>query len=173
MCIRRRAASANDSIPAGKSTLQKQFQLFLAPGSLDVERLAWVPVVYLNIVKALRTIFIELYYQLNHLEPDDPFAAEDTREDVDNLRFRLLPLMVLEGLLVAELNEGMRLTGRPSAVILSRSDPSKRTSRTSEMAHLGARTLANVVDDISKLWAHPTTRFYVEKRKIPLNESAP
>jgi hypothetical protein len=152
-----------------------------APESLDVERLAWVIVVYLNIAKALRTIFVELYHQLNHLGPNDPFATEEIREDVDALRFRLLPMMALEGLLAAELSEGMKVTGRPSFLHSGwqsytpsdKSDANKRTSRTSELAHLGARTLASVADDIKMLWTHAITRFYIEKRKIPLIDSVP
>jgi len=111
------------------------------------------------------------------LGPNDPFATEEIREDVDTLRFRLLPLMVLEGLLAAELNEGMKVTGRPSFLhsvwqSSDKFDANRRTSRTSELAHLGARTLANVADDIKLLWAHAMTRFYIEKRKIPLHDSA-
>ena len=45
---------------SGKSTLQKQFQLYYASNSLDRERPAWRPVVYFNIIKAVRMMLEEL-----------------------------------------------------------------------------------------------------------------
>ncbi len=47
---------------SGKSTLQKQFQLYYASQSLDQELPAWRPVVYFNVIKAVRTILEELDY---------------------------------------------------------------------------------------------------------------
>lgn len=45
---------------SGKSTLQKQFQLYYASNTLDRERPAWRPVVHFNIIKAVRMILEEL-----------------------------------------------------------------------------------------------------------------
>jgi guanine nucleotide-binding protein alpha-1 subunit len=45
---------------SGKSTLQKQFQLYYASQTLDRERPSWRPIVYANILKALRMLFDEL-----------------------------------------------------------------------------------------------------------------
>ena len=45
---------------SGKSTLQKQFQLYYASQTLDRERPSWRPIVYSNILKALRMLFDEL-----------------------------------------------------------------------------------------------------------------
>ncbi|THH27770.1 hypothetical protein EUX98_g6413 [Antrodiella citrinella] len=48
---------------SGKSTLQKQMQLFYASQSLDREKPSWKPIVYFNILKALRMILGELDIQ--------------------------------------------------------------------------------------------------------------
>ncbi|KAI0075854.1 G-protein alpha subunit [Panus rudis PR-1116 ss-1] len=48
---------------SGKSTLQKQFQLYYAAHSLERERPSWRPIVYFNILKALRMILEELDYE--------------------------------------------------------------------------------------------------------------
>ncbi|KAI9067517.1 G-protein alpha subunit [Trametes sanguinea] len=48
---------------SGKSTLQKQFQLYYSSKSLDAERPSWRPIVYFNILKAIRMILDELDYQ--------------------------------------------------------------------------------------------------------------
>lgn len=45
---------------SGKSTLQKQFQLYYSSQSLDRERPLWRPIVYSNILKALRMLMVEL-----------------------------------------------------------------------------------------------------------------
>ncbi|PPQ81965.1 hypothetical protein CVT24_008999, partial [Panaeolus cyanescens] len=48
----------------GKSTLQKQFQLYYASKTLDLERRSWTPVVYFNVIKALRMIFAEVEMEM-------------------------------------------------------------------------------------------------------------
>lgn len=50
---------------SGKSTLQKQFQLYYASNQLEKERPAWRPVVYFNIIKAVRMILEELDYEFS------------------------------------------------------------------------------------------------------------
>ncbi|KAG8961992.1 hypothetical protein FRC03_004759 [Tulasnella sp. 419] len=57
---------------SGKSTLQKQFQLLYAPSTLDLERTSWQPVVYINLVKSIRTILEALEF-----EYDNDNDAED------------------------------------------------------------------------------------------------
>lgn len=47
---------------SGKSTLQKQFQLYYASQTLDKERPTWRPIVYFNILKAIRMILSEVDY---------------------------------------------------------------------------------------------------------------
>ncbi|KAI0355795.1 G-protein alpha subunit [Trametes cingulata] len=48
---------------SGKSTLQKQFQLYYSSKTLDDERPSWRPIVYFNILKAIRMILDELDWQ--------------------------------------------------------------------------------------------------------------
>lgn len=159
--------------------------MLFAPGSLDIERVSWIPVVYLNVIKTLRTIFIELDYQLDIPKTDDLRFVEEIREELTSLRVRLLPFMALESLLASEVNGGTTYAGgQPEPLVRhgwqSRIVPawklkcnfSQRTSRRWDLAVLGGRTLANVVDDIDKLWSHWVTRFYIKKRKIPLSDNA-
>ncbi|EIN11213.1 G-alpha-domain-containing protein [Punctularia strigosozonata HHB-11173 SS5] len=74
---------------SGKSTLRKQFQLFYEKTSLDTERPSWRPVVYSNIVKAVRTIIEELDYSLlsptayNHFSPGSATASSSPTSSVD------------------------------------------------------------------------------------------
>ncbi|PIL28042.1 hypothetical protein GSI_09893 [Ganoderma sinense ZZ0214-1] len=48
---------------SGKSTLQKQFQLYYSSSTLDRERPSWRPIVYFNVLKAVRMILDELDYE--------------------------------------------------------------------------------------------------------------
>ncbi|CAL1705989.1 unnamed protein product [Somion occarium] len=58
---------------SGKSTLQKQFQLYYAAHTLDRERLSWRPIVYFNVLKALRMILDELDFQYPQaIQPPSP-----------------------------------------------------------------------------------------------------
>ncbi|KLO11726.1 G-alpha-domain-containing protein [Schizopora paradoxa] len=50
---------------SGKSTLQKQFQLYYASNQMEKERPAWRPVVYFNIIKAVRMILEELDFEFS------------------------------------------------------------------------------------------------------------
>lgn len=45
---------------AGKSTLRKQFQLQWASRTLDAERTTWRPIVALNLIRGLRSLFDQL-----------------------------------------------------------------------------------------------------------------
>lgn len=59
---------------SGKSTLQKQFQLFYAPASLDEERASWRAVVYFNVVRNIKRIL----QALDALDLGSPQAASAT-----------------------------------------------------------------------------------------------
>ena len=48
---------------SGKSTLQKQFQLYYSSSTLDRERPSWRPIVYFNVLKAVRMILDELDFE--------------------------------------------------------------------------------------------------------------
>ncbi|KAK7692120.1 hypothetical protein QCA50_003739 [Cerrena zonata] len=61
---------------SGKSTLQKQFQLYYSAQSLDRERPSWRPIVYFNILKALRMILDELDFQYPQaVQPPSPTGS--------------------------------------------------------------------------------------------------
>ncbi|KIK54115.1 hypothetical protein GYMLUDRAFT_49042 [Collybiopsis luxurians FD-317 M1] len=61
---------------SGKSTLQKQFQIYYASQSLDRERPSWKPVVHFNIVKAVKTMLDEIDYEFS--QTDDPDDYDDS-----------------------------------------------------------------------------------------------
>lgn len=63
---------------SGKSTLQKQFQLYYASQTLDKERPSWKPIVHFNIIKAVKTMLDEIDYELS--QPADGFEQDDDDE---------------------------------------------------------------------------------------------
>ena len=76
---------------SGKSTLQKQFQLYYASHSLDRERPLWRPIVYSNILKALRMLMDELdrRYGSGTLTPGStpaPDAIQGTSPGSDDIK---------------------------------------------------------------------------------------
>ena len=61
---------------SGKSTLKKQFQLYYAAQTLERERPSWKPIVYFNILKALRMILDELDFQYPQaVQPPSPTTS--------------------------------------------------------------------------------------------------
>lgn len=125
---------------SGKSTLQKQFQLYYASQTLDRERPFWRPIVYTNILRAIRAIFDALDLRSAH-SPGSPepeaLAGPSTLSvnssngtasppppesmwspELTHLRTRLLPLMALEDALAAELSGGIQVGGGRSGVYL-------------------------------------------------------
>ncbi|KAF8196537.1 guanine nucleotide binding protein, alpha subunit [Pholiota molesta] len=171
---------------SGKSTLQKQFQLFYASRSLDLERLSWVPIVYANIIKAVRIIFAELEYETSLRVPNEPLASLEVQRELGALRVRLLPLLALESTLAAELSGGVAIVGGRSEAFVrggwqaltappwaAGADAKKAgvASRARETTTLVARTMTIAADDIDALWAHDAVKFYVHERKIRLDDS--
>ncbi|KAF8802720.1 G-alpha-domain-containing protein [Phlegmacium glaucopus] len=172
---------------SGKSTLQKQFQLYYASKTLDVERLSWIPIVYFNIIKAVRMIFSDLEFEASSTDLQDPMSSADIQRDMSSFRIRLLPLLALESTLTSELNGGVSIGGgRTGAYVRSgwqslitpnwsigpESKKPQVDNRIREITNLVARTLASSADDIESLWTHETIRSYVSHRKIRLDESA-
>ncbi|KDR67791.1 hypothetical protein GALMADRAFT_105456 [Galerina marginata CBS 339.88] len=170
---------------SGKSTLQKQFQLFYASKTLDVERLSWIPVVYFNIIKALRMIFAEIDHELSIQTPNEPLSSYDVRQELNSLRVRLLPLLALETTLASELSGGVSIAGGRTgayvragwqgllnSTLVADSKKPEIENRTRETTRLVARTLAVAVDDIDALWTHEAVKFYIQHRKIRLDDSA-
>ncbi|KNZ76564.1 Guanine nucleotide-binding protein alpha-4 subunit [Termitomyces sp. J132] len=128
---------------SGKSTLQKQFQLYYASQTLDHERPSWRPVVYFNVLKAVRMTLDELDYGLSSQakEVEDPNAiteipvassssrplpspirstdAEAIQREIGELRAKLLPVVALEDTLASELSGGVSVSvsGRTGAYV--------------------------------------------------------
>jgi len=164
--------------------LQKQFQLFYASKTLDAERQSWIPVVYFNIIKALRMIFAELDHELTLRTANEPLSSPEVKQELNLLRVRLLPLLAQEETLASELSGGVAIAGGRSgafvrqgwqSLISSKASETMKTelaNRTRETTRLVGRTLALAVDDIDALWMHEAVKFYIEQRKIRLDDSA-
>lgn len=172
----------------GKSTLQKQFQLFYASRSLDVERLSWAPIVYSNVIKAVRIIFAELEYETTLRVPNEPLASKEIQHELAALRRRLLPLLSLEATLAAELSGGVSISGARSEAFVrlgwqtltapawaaagADAKRAEEASRARATTTLVARTMSDAVDDIEALWTHEAVKFYSRQRRIRLDDSA-
>jgi len=175
---------------SGKSTLQKQFQLYHAPPTIDRERPSWRPIVYFNAIKAVRTILDELEWD---------FTADTNREDesyidpswptqISQIRHRLLPLVTVEDSLASELSGGVTVAGGRSGVFVragwqsvvtsTRSWPvadmqgDGTTSGQGVVATMAARLLAELQYDVAELWQHPAVKTLLRMRKLRLEESA-
>lgn len=175
---------------SGKSTLQKQFQLYHAPPTIDRERPSWRPIVYFNAIKAVRTILDELEWD---------FTADANREDesymdpswptqISQIRHRLLPLVTIEDSLASELSGGVTVAGGRSGVFVragwqsvvtsTRSWPvadmqgDGTTSDQGVVATMAARLLAELQYDVAELWQHPAVKTLLRMRRLRLEESA-
>ncbi|EGO25997.1 hypothetical protein SERLADRAFT_466917 [Serpula lacrymans var. lacrymans S7.9] len=181
---------------SGKSTLQKQFQLYYAYQTLDRERPSWRPVVYFNVIKAVRMILDEVDYELASAANEVPIAHAlaplgNIVGEIAQLRSKLLPLVAIEDSLASELSGGISLSGGKTGafvragwqglVLPSRSrsytdsrnasDP-KAAANSAHVTNLASRTLATAHDDIDELWKHPAVRVLLNNRKLRLDESA-
>src|ERR1700689_2670198 len=99
---------------SGKSTLQKQFQLYYASQTLDHERPSWRPVVYFNLIKAVRTILDELdsdSTSSKYLDPSSSSISIASSISTGDLRTKLLPLIAIEDTLASNLNGGVSIAG--------------------------------------------------------------
>ncbi|EKM75263.1 hypothetical protein AGABI1DRAFT_132402 [Agaricus bisporus var. burnettii JB137-S8] len=172
---------------SGKSTLQKQFQIYYAFKSLERERPCWKPVVFFNIIKALRVIFNELEYRFSEYGNQSLEAPLAVQNQLSELRTKLLPLISLEDSLASQLNGGVTIGsgGQTGAFVrsgwqtlvggTSESDVqvAEAVARTVEVSTLTAKTLASSLSDIQTLWRHPTVKLLFQDRKVRLEESAP
>ena len=186
---------------SGKSTLQKQFQLMYAPRSLEEERVAWRPVVYLNIIKSLRTILEAL-----DLDTDDAGYMSDRttsgtsvrrsekhevwQQQLAKLKLRLQPLLSLEDPLSNRLSGTTPVTSHGTPLVRSgwqfslrlgrRALRRSRSSLSSLSSETGAedsdpngRMLRASIEDITELWHHPSVRAMLRRRRVlKLEDSA-
>ncbi|KZT65344.1 G-protein alpha subunit [Daedalea quercina L-15889] len=132
---------------SGKSTLQKQFQFYYASQTLDRERPSWRPIVYFNILKAVRMILSEVDYEYFSNSPASPLASSPSTAslasvarskisaaagygtgspaadpawlmELSQLRNKLLPLVASEDALASELSGGVTVSGGRSGVFV-------------------------------------------------------
>ncbi|KAJ3710226.1 guanine nucleotide binding protein, alpha subunit [Lentinula raphanica] len=177
---------------SGKSTLQKQFQIYYASKSLDRERPSWKPIVHFNIIRAVKTMLDEIDYELSHPEdedsgpsaaPRDIFRPSSTElETLSVLRTRLLPLVALHDSLASELSGGVSFSRGLTGVFvragwqgLLQSNQGARAGKGSAggVVGLAAKALDSSREDIQALWAHGTVKKLIQMRKLRLEESAP
>ncbi len=186
---------------SGKSTLQKQFQLYYASQTIDRERPSWRPIVYSNILKAIRNILDAL--DRSSGLPSPPIAASPSLSEsssgssvaqadspwspeLSRLRTRLLPLVASEDALASELSGGITVSGGRTGVYVRAgwqalitpnrawplSDIRATASRPSVVTNLVATTLSATQDEILELWHYPAVRKLVATNKLRLEESA-
>ncbi|KAG9220419.1 hypothetical protein CCMSSC00406_0003875 [Pleurotus cornucopiae] len=178
---------------SGKSTLQKQFQLYYASQTLEHERPSWRPIVYFNIIKAVRMTLDELDYlfaaqasgnaEVVDSEIDRP--TPEMLEEILAIRGRLLPLIAIESSLAFELSGGVSVIGGRSDVFVrggwqaltsrgrSGHDVSTPPNKTVAVTNLAARTLNENCSDVQALWKQPVVQNLVRLQKLKLDESAP
>ncbi|KAF7305699.1 hypothetical protein HMN09_00723100 [Mycena chlorophos] len=156
---------------SGKSTLQKQFQLYHASQTLDAERPSWRIVVYANLVKAIRTILEEL-----EQGPRTRFFA---------LRRELLPLIALESTLTSQLSDGVSFSGPRSSSLLAprQAGGGTRLVGTRPLGSLrevpeavvatnrAAQVLGMCARAVDALWRHRSVKELIRSRKLRLDES--
>ncbi|KAJ3573157.1 hypothetical protein NP233_g2613 [Leucocoprinus birnbaumii] len=173
---------------SGKSTLQKQFQIYYAKKSLEGERPCWKPVVYFNIIKAVRLVFNELDYQFSTQGRENQEAPKAIQDQIAELRTKLLPLTALEDSLASHLSGGVTIGsgGRAGAFVRSgwqslvggrgSTQNDIRTmeaiARTAEVSSIAAKILASTAKEVQALWAHPSVKLLVHNRKVRLEDSA-
>ncbi|TFY71148.1 hypothetical protein EVG20_g1842 [Dentipellis fragilis] len=197
--IRKRQTSRRDvkvmllgQAESGKSTLQKQFQLYYSSQTLDEERPSWRPIVYFNVIKAVRTILDELDYEFS--TSDSSFSSlvnlgPNWPDEVTRLRTKLLPLISIEDNLAAELSNGVSISsggragvyvraGWQALVTPTRAWPltdirnSLSSGKAGIMANMAAKHLSETSHDVRDLWQHPAVRALLRLRKLKLEESA-
>jgi guanine nucleotide-binding protein subunit alpha len=183
---------------SGKSTLQKQFQLFYASQTLDHERPSWRPVVYFNVIKAIRVILDELESE-GALSPPSESISESSSViqiglpiSTGDLRAKLLPLIAIEDTLASNLNGGVSIAGGRTGVYvragwqalvmptrsfelpdLRNASFDTKATAVAQVTDLAARTLASLLEEIEDLWQHPAVRRLLQLRKLFLDEAAP
>ncbi|KAJ7678734.1 guanine nucleotide binding protein, alpha subunit [Mycena rosella] len=174
---------------SGKSTLQKQFQLYHASQTLDLERPSWKIVVYANLIKAVRTILEELDYEFSLSVEEYPFPSEGpgptdvaAQNEILELRRDLIPLISLEDSLASELSDGIAFVGYRRGTLFPHQRGMFRASnrpvtdlRESSKAlvatNRAAQVLGTTVHVIEALWRHRSVECMLRLRKLRLDES--
>lgn len=174
---------------SGKSTLQKQFQLYHASQTLDRERPSWRPIVYFNTIKAVRTILDELDWDFttNANQEDEAYIDSNWPSQIARIRHKLLPLVSIEDSLASELSGGVTVAGGRSGVFVRAGWQSVVTSTRSWpvanlyggsssspdiVASMAARLLSELQYDVDELWQHLAVKTLLRMRRLRLEESA-
>jgi guanine nucleotide-binding protein subunit alpha len=174
---------------SGKSTLQKQFQLYHASQTLDRERPSWRPIVYFNTIKAVRTILDELDWDFttNADQEDEAYIDSNWPSQISGIRHKLLPLVSIEDSLASELSGGVTVSGGRSGVFVRAGWQSVVTSTRSWpvanlyggsssgpdiVASMAARLLSELQYDVDELWQHLAVKTLLRMRRLRLEESA-
>jgi G-protein alpha subunit len=174
---------------SGKSTLQKQFQLYHASQTLDRERPSWRPIVYFNAIKAVRTILDEIDWDFttNANQDEEAYIESNWPPQISRIRHTLLPLVTIEDSLASELSGGVTVAGGRSGVFVRAGWQSVVTSTRSwpvadfhgrvssgqgVVANMAARLLAELQYDVAELWQHPAVKTLLRMRRLRLEESA-
>jgi len=174
---------------SGKSTLQKQFQLYHASQTLDRERPSWRPIVYFNTIKAVRSILDELDWDFttNPNQEDEAYIDSNWPSQISRIRHKLLPLVSIEDSLASELSGGVTVAGGRSGVFVrsgwqsvvtpTRSWPvaspyGGSSSRPDVVANMAARLLSELQYDVDELWQHLAVKTLLRMRRLRLDESA-
>jgi hypothetical protein len=174
---------------SGKSTLQKQFQLYHASQTLDRERPSWRPIVYFNTIKAVRTILDELDWDFttNANQEDEAYIDPNWPSQISSIRHKLLPLVSIEDSLASELSGGVTVAGGRSGVFVRAGWQSVVTSTRSWpvanlyggsssgpdiVASMAARLLSELQYDVDELWQHLAVKTLLRMRRLRLEESA-
>ncbi|KAJ7090886.1 guanine nucleotide binding protein, alpha subunit [Mycena belliarum] len=166
---------------SGKSTLQKQFQLYHASHTLEVERPSWKIVVYTNLIKAVRTVLEELDYEFSLSLDEYPFLPAGSgptgvaaQNEIIDLRRRLLPLISLEDSLASELSGGSSILPHHRGRSLFTRRPVtelRGSSNAPVVMNRAAQVLGATVDVIEALWRHRSVDCMIRLRKLRLDEA--
>ncbi|KAJ7213096.1 guanine nucleotide binding protein, alpha subunit [Mycena pura] len=179
---------------SGKSTLQKQLQLYYASHTLDAERPSWRIVVYANLIKAVRTVLEELEYEFSLARIEYPWPEHGAspgsgptdvgaQNEINELRRALLPLISLEGSLSSELSDGIAFVGTRHASLFPPRQALFTRPGTRPLADLhrshgavvatnrAAQVLGTTVHVIEALWRHRSVGHLLHLRKLRLDES--
>ncbi|KAL1750304.1 guanine nucleotide binding protein, alpha subunit [Schizophyllum commune] len=152
---------------AGKSTICKQFSNFYAPHVLEGERALWRPLVFLNLIAAVRAIIDDVDYAVDT-------GAAVVNPEVAELRHRLLPLISMEDSLVNEFNHdtGVGRRVRPCMRLSSLQDGVPRLPGPAPIRELVARTICESAQAIRELWRNLYVQHLVRERKVRVDTNA-
>ncbi|KAF8825318.1 hypothetical protein HHX47_DHR7000513 [Lentinula edodes] len=173
---------------SGKSTLQRQFQLMYKPHSLEQERASWRTVIYFNVVRSIKHI-------LNTLESWDDYIDDDMALDSPTSKYMggsrsgqrsnlslyyckpsEAPFPTGSGKGGVFVRSGWQARtienalGRKRGRVSDELSPKKPDEIQDVLVQDVSRMLDASKDDIRELWAHPTVKGLIVRRRLKLDE---